>query len=113
MTAIPATPATSTAPVRFMWLEITGKCQLECVHCYADSGPDGTAGSMTTNDWYRVIDEAASMGIRMVQFIGGEPTLHPDLPDLKLYVAARLLRRIDHGDYPELHEPLSELIEQV
>lgn len=82
MTAIPATSATSTALVRFMWLEITGKCQLECVHCYAESGPDGTAGSMSANDWHRVIDEAAAIGVRMVQFIGGEPTLHPDLPDM-------------------------------
>lgn len=37
---------------------------------------------MTTNDWHRVIDEAAAFGVRMVQFIGGEPTLHPNLPDL-------------------------------
>ncbi|PWK82464.1 hypothetical protein C8D88_11357 [Lentzea atacamensis] len=25
--------------LRFAWLEITGKCQLSCTHCYADSGP--------------------------------------------------------------------------
>ena len=27
--------------VSFVWLEITGRCQLECVHCYADFGPRG------------------------------------------------------------------------
>ncbi len=68
--------------VRFVWLEITGRCQLECVHCYAESGPEGTHGSMTTADWRRVIDQAARLGVGTVQFIGGEPTLHPDLPGL-------------------------------
>jgi MoaA/NifB/PqqE/SkfB family radical SAM enzyme len=37
---------------------------------------------MSTKDWLRVISQAASLRVRMVQFIGGEPTLHPDLPEL-------------------------------
>jgi MoaA/NifB/PqqE/SkfB family radical SAM enzyme len=37
---------------------------------------------MTSADWRRVIDEAAGVGVGMVQFIGGEPTLYPDLPEL-------------------------------
>ncbi|MGH3735767.1 MAG: radical SAM/SPASM domain-containing protein [Micromonosporaceae bacterium] len=65
----------------FVWLEITGKCQLECRHCYADSGPSGTHGVMRRADWLRVIDEVAELGVRMVQFIGGEPTLHPNLAE--------------------------------
>jgi MoaA/NifB/PqqE/SkfB family radical SAM enzyme len=35
---------------------------------------------MTAIDWMRVIDEAAGMGCRSMQLIGGEPTLHPALP---------------------------------
>lgn len=66
----------------FLWLEITGRCQLECTHCYASSGPDGTPGVMTARDWRDVLDQAANLGVSMVQFIGGEPTLHPDLIDL-------------------------------
>lgn len=68
--------------LKFVWLEITGKCQLECVHCYAESGPKGSHGAMTTADWFQVIDECSGLGVQMVQFIGGEPTLHPDLPRL-------------------------------
>ncbi|MGI9062632.1 MAG: radical SAM protein [Pseudonocardiaceae bacterium] len=63
----------------FLWLEVTGRCQLACSHCYAGSGPQGTHGSMTQADWLRVVDQAAAMGVEMVQFIGGEPTLYPDL----------------------------------
>lgn len=66
----------------FLWLEITGRCQLTCVHCYADSGPLGRHGTMKREDWIRVLSEARELGMHMVQFIGGEPTLHPDLPVL-------------------------------
>ncbi|MBP2321212.1 MoaA/NifB/PqqE/SkfB family radical SAM enzyme [Kibdelosporangium banguiense] len=70
------------AELSFVWLEITGKCQLKCEHCYADSGPSGTDGVMTLADWSRVIDQAAGLGTRMVQFIGGEPTLYPGVARL-------------------------------
>lgn len=83
---------TEQAGPAFLWLEITGRCQLHCTHCYADSGPAGTHGSMTVADWRRTIDEAADLGVRTVQFIGGEPTLHPDLPALVGHAVARGLR---------------------
>lgn len=66
--------------VTFAWLEITGKCQEQCIHCYADSSPHGTHGAMTEADWLQSINQVQELGGRMVQFIGGEPTLHPSLP---------------------------------
>ncbi|MEV6160266.1 radical SAM protein [Nonomuraea sp. NPDC052129] len=66
----------------FAWWEITGKCQLACDHCYASSGPEGTHGSLSVADWRRVITQTREAGARMGQFIGGEPTLHPALPQL-------------------------------
>jgi MoaA/NifB/PqqE/SkfB family radical SAM enzyme len=68
-----------------IWMELTGRCQLECIHCYANSGPHGAAGGMKLTDWKRALDEAAEMGANFVQFIGGEPTLHHDLPELVKY----------------------------
>ncbi len=66
----------------FLELEITGFCQLRCIHCYAESGPQGGRGAMTASDWENIIDQAATIGVKMVQFIGGEPTLDPSLPRL-------------------------------
>jgi MoaA/NifB/PqqE/SkfB family radical SAM enzyme len=80
MSAIAASRTSSM--LSFLWLEITGKCQLECVHCYAESGPHGTPGTMTVDNWTSVLDQAAELGVPMVQFIGGEPTLHPSFSGL-------------------------------
>ena len=67
---------------RLVSLDLTRKCQLACTHCYNGSGTDGTHGTMTREDWARVLDEATAYGVSTVQFIGGEPTMHPDLTHL-------------------------------
>jgi MoaA/NifB/PqqE/SkfB family radical SAM enzyme len=37
---------------------------------------------MTADDWRSVIGQAAGLGVAMVQFIGGEPTMHPRFTEL-------------------------------
>lgn len=67
----------------FLWLEITPKCNLNCIHCYADSSPFNPLKSkMKFNDWTDLMYEAYAQGCRQLQFIGGEPTIHPDLAAL-------------------------------
>jgi MoaA/NifB/PqqE/SkfB family radical SAM enzyme len=69
--------------LNFLWLEITSRCNLTCTHCYATSGPDlPLTERMKFEDWCRVIEDARAVGCRRLQFIGGEPTIHPDLPAL-------------------------------
>ncbi|MFH8593932.1 radical SAM protein [Streptomyces rimosus] len=64
-------------------LEITGRCQNTCeMHCYARSGPAGHHGTMTREDWFALLEQGGALGVTMVQYIGGEPTLHPHLPQL-------------------------------
>ncbi|HVV22899.1 MAG TPA: radical SAM protein [Pseudonocardiaceae bacterium] len=63
-------------------LELTGRCQMRCRHCFADSSPRGGHGRMADADWRRVLTSAAESGVGRVQFIGGEPTLHPACADL-------------------------------
>lgn len=78
----------SRRELRFLWLELTGKCPLNCVHCYASSSPEGTHGTMQFADWMRVIDEASQLGVPMIQFTGGEPTSHPDFAALVQHALA-------------------------
>ena len=75
MTAI----ATETR-VDFAWIELTNKCNLKCVHCYANSGPEaGQDDILKTQDYKEIISELADLGCRNIQFIGGEATIHKDL----------------------------------
>jgi len=74
--------AKEITPTRFLWLDLTRRCQLECTHCYNASGPNGTHGTMTREDWFGVLDQGARIGVRMIQLVGGEPTMHPDFGDL-------------------------------
>jgi MoaA/NifB/PqqE/SkfB family radical SAM enzyme len=82
--------------LRFLWLEITEKCNLTCTHCYADSGPRASLhGSMDYEAWIRVIDEAAELGCTAIQFIGGEPTLHPHLQEFIAHAKYRGIQFVE------------------
>ncbi|HEV2638866.1 MAG TPA: radical SAM protein [Actinocrinis sp.] len=77
MTTLVDPQATTWAKVE---LEITGRCQLQCRHCLTESSPLVGHGDLTTGDWLTLIEQAAEVGFRTIQFIGGEPTLRADLP---------------------------------
>jgi radical SAM protein with 4Fe4S-binding SPASM domain len=71
-----------SAPLR-MDLALTFKCQNNCVHCYA-GGPHETA-ELNTSQWKEVIDRLSQIGIFILTFTGGEPTLREDLSELLQY----------------------------
>jgi radical SAM protein with 4Fe4S-binding SPASM domain len=71
-----------SAPLR-MDLALTFKCQNNCIHCYA-GGPHETA-ELTTTQWKEIIDRLQQIGIFILTFTGGEPTLREDLPELLLH----------------------------
>ena len=66
-----------------MDLALTFRCQNDCVHCYA-GGPHETA-ELTTAQWKQVIDKLSDIGVFILTFTGGEPTLREDLPELLQY----------------------------
>lgn len=73
----------STKPLQFLWLELTQKCNLACNHCYVSSSPKiALHDKMRHEDWVRVIEEAAALGCKSIQFIGGEPLLYPKIEEL-------------------------------
>jgi radical SAM protein with 4Fe4S-binding SPASM domain len=71
-----------SAPIR-MDIAITFKCQNDCVHCYA-GGPHETA-ELDTNQWKKVINQLSQIGVFILTFTGGEPTLREDLSELLHY----------------------------
>ncbi|MFH1551928.1 MAG: radical SAM protein [bacterium] len=64
----------------FIWLELTEKCNLRCLHCYGQEDfkqkdRDDKRSLILYDDWIRIIKEARQQGCRKLQFIGGEPML--------------------------------------
>ncbi|MER8062357.1 MULTISPECIES: hypothetical protein [unclassified Streptomyces] len=71
VTLEPSRAKPPTAP-GLLDLEITRRRQLTCrSHCYAEAGPTQGHGTMTTDEWKRVISEAAAIGTERIQLIGG------------------------------------------
>jgi len=71
-----------SAPLR-MDVALTFRCQNDCIHCYA-GGPHQTP-ELTTTQWKTAIDKLSDVGVFILTFTGGEPTLRDDLPELLQY----------------------------
>ncbi|MCW4009635.1 MAG: radical SAM protein [Candidatus Bathyarchaeota archaeon] len=71
-----------TAPLR-MDMALTFRCQNNCIHCYT-GGPQETP-ELNTQQWKEAIDRLSDVGVFILTFTGGEPTLRNDLPELLLY----------------------------
>ncbi len=82
----------STTIPRSLELEITQGCQLSCSHCLTSSRPGLGHGDMTMDDWRRVIDEAAGLGVETIQLIGGEPLTNPGWQHLVAHTITQGMR---------------------
>ncbi len=73
---------------------ITRTCNLQCVHCYNDSGPDKTCNEISTDRAKAVIDDLARFGVPSILFSGGEPLMRRDLFDLIDYAVRQGVRTV-------------------
>ncbi|PYK50398.1 MAG: pyrroloquinoline quinone biosynthesis protein PqqE, partial [Verrucomicrobia bacterium] len=71
-----------TAPRPYALLaEITYRCPLHCPYC-SNPMQGRNNDELNTDEWKRVIHEAAALGVLQIGFSGGEPLARRDLPDL-------------------------------
>ena len=66
------------APMSLL-VELTHRCPLSCPYCSNPVELERKAQELSTDDWLRVLEEAAEMGVLQVHFSGGEPMARPDL----------------------------------
>jgi len=71
-------------------LNITGNCNLRCRHCGVTDG-SGRADVLTTEQIFRIIDEAKDAGVRGLSISGGEPLLRGDC----LYILSYATQRVE------------------
>ncbi|MDD4081583.1 MAG: radical SAM protein [Eubacteriales bacterium] len=87
--AAPHKPAPCEAPkgkpalgINFAWLEVCDRCNLKCLHCYEEANDGASGRMMAWEDYLHVIAQLKAGGIKKIQFIGGEPMMHPRLKDM-------------------------------
>jgi len=73
---------------------MTRRCNLKCVHCYAKAGNDDFPNELSTDEGKALLDDLAQFGCPVVLFSGGEPLLRADLPELAAYAVEKGMRAV-------------------
>ena len=73
---------------------MTRRCNLKCVHCYAQAKDIEFENELSTEEGKALIDDLASFGSPVILFSGGEPTLRKDLPELAAYARGKGMRAV-------------------
>lgn len=84
-------PASSLEPpvLRLVAWELTGACNLKCLHCRASAVEKPLPDEFTTQECFDLVDEIAGFAKPTIILTGGEPLLRPDVFDIASYVTGR------------------------
>ena len=80
-------PMSLYAPFLIVW-DFTHKCNLNCKHCYSNSGTVKEQ-ELTTKQALAVVDQLADAGVTALAFSGGEPLTRKDFFEVARHAADR------------------------
>lgn len=69
-------------------IEITYRCNLDCVHCYCKGLEDKNC-ELSTEEWKEVLDEIHKEGCLSLCLTGGDPLIRKDFLELYSYAKAK------------------------
>ncbi len=73
---------------------VTRRCNLKCVHCYAHAKDIPFENELDTEEGKKLIDDLAAFGSPVMLFSGGEPLVRKDLPELAEYAVKKGMRAV-------------------
>jgi 12,18-didecarboxysiroheme deacetylase len=73
---------------------ITKRCNLKCVHCYAHAKNMAFDSELSTREGKNLLDDLAEFGVPVILFSGGEPLTRKDLPELAAYAVKKGMRAV-------------------
>ncbi len=73
---------------------VTRRCNLKCVHCYAHAKNISFDNELSTDQGKELIDDLADFGSPVMLFSGGEPLVRKDLPQLAAYAVEKGMRAV-------------------
>jgi len=73
---------------------MTRRCNLKCVHCYAQSEDLSYDNELDHKQCLAMIDDLAAFKVPVILFSGGEPLVHPRLTDYAEYAVSKGMRAV-------------------
>jgi 12,18-didecarboxysiroheme deacetylase len=73
---------------------MTRRCNLKCVHCYAQAVDEHGTDEISTAQAKTMIDDLAAYGAPVMLFSGGEPLVRKDLVELAKHATSKGMRAV-------------------
>ena len=73
---------------------MTQRCNLKCVHCYARSEDISYDNELTHDQAIAMMNDLADFGVPVLLFSGGEPLVHPRLVEYAQYAVSKGMRAV-------------------
>ena len=92
---------------------ITRRCNLRCVHCYAHARSTPTDDELSTDAGMHLIEDLARFGVPVLLFSGGEPLARPDLPELAAYAVKKGMRAVISTNGTLITHPMAQTLKRI
>ncbi len=89
------------------------RCNLRCVHCYAQSKDIEYKNELTTQQGKDLIDDLAQFGAPVILFSGGEPIMRQDLPELAQYARSKGMRAVISTNGTLIDKKMAKILKEI
>ena len=92
---------------------MTRRCNLKCVHCYARSEDISYDNELTHEQSIAMIDDLAEFGVPVLLFSGGEPLVHPRLVEYARYAVSKGMRAVISTNGTLITEEKAKVLKEI
>ncbi|MBF0411801.1 MAG: 12,18-didecarboxysiroheme deacetylase [Desulfamplus sp.] len=92
---------------------MTRRCNLRCVHCYAQSEDISYDNELTHEQSLAMIDDLAEFGAPVLLFSGGEPLVHPRLAEYAEYAVKKGMRAVISTNGTLITKEKAKILKQI
>ncbi|MBN1932178.1 MAG: 12,18-didecarboxysiroheme deacetylase [Desulfobacterales bacterium] len=92
---------------------ITRRCNLKCVHCYAHAKDIPFDNELSYEEGKILIDDLARFGVPVLLFSGGEPLMRKDLPELAAYAVEKGMRAVISTNGTLITEEMARKLKEI